>query len=572
MAEGPESTGKGGLSGKFDPREMVRQLSTGQFVALLIIVFATILLIGVSIYQANIEEKEPLFIEAVDAKMQMQIQQELQARSVDFVVSETGKILVPRSKVRALRTEFEALDLAPNSRGGLAILDETNPLQAGEQMMKIKSIQALQVDIQNMLEENPNVLKAIVQIVPAKDSPFADETRPASATVMLRLKNMAKMTGNQVLGMQFAVAAAIEGATPETIKVIDHNSNLLSQASSEDATFGMSQSNLDVKRKLETDLENKIHQIVGTFLGAEKIKAKVSLDIDFDQVQTVEKRFGGPDAEGEPQRYSEQQKTERIIRGDADGDVVGTAANVAQEGPIPTTAQENGSNIRRETTTNQYFIDELQTTRRVAPFEVERMSIALQLDYKEVETEKDKPGFFAKLLKTQPDWIEIEQVPLTEEELNRVRELVAGATGFLADRDQLSIQNFQFKPLVSKRTQASLETGLLLDYIRDWTPRLFQILLFIFFVMLGVSLFRRFVAPILQQAQLEEPAISAALPSGPPKTVAELESELEQEIESSIPSAQLSKAEIMKKRLVEMTNQEPDTIAGLVRTWLIEDE
>ena len=208
-----------------------------------------------------------------------------------------------------------------------------------------------------------------------------------------------------------------------------------------------------------------------------------------------------------------------------------------------------------------------------APYRIDRMSIALQLDYKETEIETKKPGFFAKLTKTTPDWIETKYEPLSQDEIAQVEELVKGAVGFQEPRgDFLSVQNFAFKPLISKKAQAAMDTGLLLEYINKWTPTLIRLIIFVLFVLFGISLFRRFVAPILQQAQLEEPAISAALPSGPPKTVAELESELEQEIESSIPSTQLSKTEIMKKRLIEMVQQDPETVSGLVRTWLLEDE
>ncbi len=568
MAEEP---GSGNLPAKINPRELLKQLSTGQFVSLIIIAVASLLLVVSIVFFATTEEKEPLFMTRVDAQTQIQIQEELAAREIEFEISETGKILVPKSKVRALRTEFEAMDITPDGKSGMSILDDTNPLKAGEQMMRLKSIQALQVDLQKMLEENPDVLKAIVQIVPARDSPFADETEPAKASVMLRLKNMADLTRQQVRGMQHAVANAIESAAADDVTITDQFSNLLSPPASDDETLGLSQSNIEIKAKMEQDYENKIHQIVGSFLGSEKVKARVSLDVNFDQVQTVEKKFGGPDAEGEPQKYSEQHKTETITREGAAGNVTGAAANVAQ-GQIPPPGQDGGSNIRRDTQTNQWFIDETQTTTRVAPFEIQRMSIALQLDYKEVEVEKEKPGFFAKLTKTQADWIETQYQPLSQEEIDKVRELVMGATGFQANRDFLSVQNFEFKPLISKKARASMETGLLLDYIVKWTPAILQVIIFILFILLGISLFRRFVAPILQQAQLEEPAISAALPSGPPKTVAELESELEQEIESAIPSAALSKAEIMKKRLVEMVQQDPETVSGLVRTWLLEDE
>jgi len=573
MAVGPEEGGGGGnLPANLNPREMLARLTPGQMVSLGVILVASIFLVaGIWVFVTR-EEMVPLYDLPMTAKDQVAIEDELKTRGIDYELSGQGRVLVPQSRAMELRTQFEALDMAPQSKSGMALMDETNPLRAGDYMVRLKALQAKAEEIEMMLEENPNITKAKVEIVPPKDSPFADETEPAKASVVLRLKNYAELTDLQIEGMQRMIASSIEGASPDDIMIMDQYANPLTKPRVEDDSIGLSQANLAIKRQMERDMEQKITDIVSTFLGPGKVKARVTLDVNFDQVELVEKKFGGPDAEGEPQKYNEQTKKERINRGGPLGDAVGVAANTAQ-GQIPPAGEgESGSVIDRETQTNQFYIDEQHTNTRVSPYEIERRSIAIQLDYKLVETETGSPGFFSKLTKTQPDWIKEEQVALSPDELARITELVKGATGFVDQRDFLSVQNFAFKPLVSKRTQASMETGLLFEYVDRWTKPVLTAVIFIIIMMVGFSLFRRFVAPILQQAQLEEPALSAALPSGPPKTVAELESELEAEIEASSPTAQLSKSEIMKKRLVEMVQQDSESVASLVRTWLLEDE
>jgi len=570
MAVGPEESGN--TPATLDPREMIKKLTPGQMISLGVIVLASFILItGIWIFVTR-EEMVPIYDVPMSAKSQVAIEEELNTRGINYETTGQGRILVPASRAMELRTQFEALDMAPQSKSGMALMDETNPLRSGDYMMRLKAQQAKAEEIEMMLEENPNITKAKVEIVPPKDSPFADETTPAKASVVLRLKNYAELTDLQVEGMQRMIASSIEGASPKDIMIMDQYANPLTKPPVEDSTIGLSQANLEIKRQMEQDMERKISDIVATFLGPGKVKARVNLDVNFDQVELIEKQFGGADAEGEPQKYNEQTKTETINRTGPGGNAVGTAANTAQ-GQIPPAGEgEAGSVINRETKTNQFFIDEKHTNTRISPYEIERRSIALQLDYKIVETETATPGFFSKLTKTQPDWITEEAKPLEQDELDRIAELVKGATGFVEGRDFLSVQNFEFKPLVSKRAQASMETGLLFDYVDRWTKPVLTTIIFIIIMMVGFSLFRRFVAPILQQAQLEEPALSAALPSGPPKTVAELESELEAEIEASSPTAQLSKSEIMKKRLVEMVQQEPESVSSLVRTWLLEDE
>jgi len=568
MADGP----LGNLPAKLNPREMVKQLTPGQMGSLAVIVVASLFLAyGLYVFVTR-EEMVPLYNQPLAAKEQIQITDELRTRGVDFETRGNGRILIPASQAIDLRTQFEALDLSPGSKSGMALMDETNPLKAGDFMMRLKSLQAKAQELEMMLEENPIIVKSKVQIVPAKDSPFADEIEPAKASVVLKLKNYAELKSAQVEGIQRMVAMAIEGCVPENVAIIDQFSNPLTVAPSDNDMIGRSQSTLGIQTQMERDMERKIHAILEPWLGPGKVKAQVSLKINFNQVDEMQKVFGGADNEGEPLKYNEQTKTETIRRDGATGGAVGVAANTAQ-GAIPAPGNGNaGSNIQRQTATNQYYVDEHHTTTHQAPHAVERRSIALQLDYKLQETETEPPGFFGKLTKTQPDWITVAEIPLTQEEMDRVTELVKGATGFVETQDFISVQNFQFRPLVSKKAQASMETGLLFDYVDRWTKPVLTTIIFIIIMMIGFSLFRRFVAPILQQAQLEEPALSAALPSGPPKTVAELESELEAEIEASSPTAQLSKSEIMKKRLIEMVQQDPDSVASLVRTWLLEDE
>lgn len=572
MADDPRKSA-GGPPGTFNVREMLSKLTIGQMVALGIIVLAGITLIGSIFYYAQREEMAPLFTARMDSKTHMLVRDELTGRGIEFEVADSGRILVPESQVNQLRIEFEALDLTPESKDAWSILDETNPLQSGQTMMELQKMRALSKDIEQTLEENPEVMRAKVHITPGRDSPFADQTRPATVAVMLKLKKFTQLSKEQVRGMQHFVANAVDSADPGTVTIHDQYNNMLSTPASEDEDIDLSRSNLELKAKMEQNMEQKIIELVESFLGPGKVIAKVNLKMRFDKVESFKREYGGEDAEGEPQTFYETTKKETIRRGAGLGEEVGTGANAAQAGPIPETdVADGGSFIQRDNETEQKLVNETQTTIKQTPWEVERLSIALQLDYKEVETQVREPNFFDKYAKSEPDWITLEEVALSPEEIQQVESMVKGATNFNENRDYLSVVNFPFKPAISKRAQAEMSSGLLIQFIQDWTPTILQIIVFFLFVWIGIGLFRRFVAPILQQAQLEEPALSAALPSGPPKTVAELESELEEEIESSIPSAQLSKSEIMKKRLVEMTQQDPESIAGLVRTWLLEDE
>jgi len=202
---------------------------------------------------------------------------------------------------------------------------------------------------------------------------------------------------------------------------------------------------------------------------------------------------------------------------------------------------------------------------------VTRISVALNLNYKEVVNEEAAPGFFSQLLGSN-SYPDIQTEALTPEALESIESLVKASVGFVPDRDYFSINNFEFKPAISKQATAALRSGQMIEHLKQWTPWAMQVLVFIVFAFIAVRMFKRFVVPILEQAQLEEPVLAPALPSGTPKTVAELESELDGELMEMVSPLEVTKAEIMKKRVLEFIKDEPETACSLVRTWIMEEE
>lgn len=554
-----------------DIKSFLRQLSTGQMISLgVMVVTGLILVISVGAYLTQ-ERMVPLFREPLDAKTFVEVKEILDNRKVDYETERDHKILVPESLAPDLRTELEAQDISAAGPDGWTVFDESSPLKVGESMMEIQKLRAKEANLSRYLKQNPVVQNAFVQITPGKDSPFADEVRGAKASVMLELTDLTRLSRKSVEGMQRYIANAIEDAHLEDVVITDQFHNVLTPPPMEDDVAGVSQKNLQIKKEMEHNLVSKILQITEPVVGRGRVVPNVSLEVDFDQVSSVLRQYGGPDAEGEPQTQQEEVRKEESRRISDAGAGVGTAANTAQGG-IDQGAPAGSTQTTKSAETKQYLIDETQITRTEAPLEITRMSVALNVDHKEVEVEGEEPGFFSKITRHRPDWITTERQPLTQDELQNLGDLVKASIGFVPGRDTFSIQNFAFKPAVSKKTQAALEIGQFFDAIQRWVPWALELLVFLAFIIVGVRLFRRFVSPILQQAQLEEPAVVAALPSSTPKTVAELESELEQEIEASLPATRTSKSQIIKKRVAEVCQQDPAAAASLLRTWILEDD
>jgi len=570
MAEDKEKTGQETKEKiiKIDVIQFLQGLNKGQMISLVIMALtAVFLMVSVFIYMTQ-EKMVPLFREPVNAKTFMEIKEILANRKVPFETERNNKILVPETQVDDLRVEFEALEITAEGKDGYSYLDQTNPLKSGETMMVIQKLRAKEANLARYLKQNPGIKNAYVSITPAKDSPFADEQRPAKASVMVELHKMQKLSKGAIEGMQQYIANAIDGAKPENVVITDQFYNLLTSAIPEDDDAAISQMNLQIKNEMERKLINKIVNVVEPIIGAGKVVAQVSLDVNFNKKETVSKVYGGVDNEGEPLVLTTEVRTEDSTQ-NGGGNAAGAAANVVQ-GAVPQNVQGNAMNKRSETT--NYLIDERQTKVIEAPFDVNRISVALNLDYKEVESTQEPPGFFSQLFGNNADLYATETVALTPEELAQIESLVKAAVGFVPDRDFFSINNFAFKPPISKRAVAALQADQFVERLKQWTPWVMQVLVFLVFVMVAIRMFRRFVVPILEQAQFEEPVVAPALPSGTPKTVAELESELDEELQDRVSPADVTKSEIMRKRVLDFVREDPETACGLLRSWLMEEE
>jgi flagellar M-ring protein FliF len=556
---------------KIDPLKFIQSLNRGQLISLGIMLITGLLLLSSIFVFFTREKMVPLFREPLDAKTFIEVRDFLTNRKARFEGERNQKFLVPESQVQDLRVELEALNLSPKGRDGYLFLDETNPLKAGETMMNIQKMRAKEANLARYLKENPLIQDAFVTITAGKDSPFADEKEPSKAAVMLVVKDLERLPKAVISGMQAYIANAIESSDPQRVVITDQYNNLLTAPRTDDPSLALTNRNLEIKAHLERTLQRKILEVVEPILGSGKAVAQVTCDLNFDQVESVQKSYGGPDAEGEPQTLVEQSNEEQSFN-PAEVTPAGAGGNTAQ-GVIPQNASGAGRQTSKTAKTTNYLIDETQRTVVQAPYVLERLSVALNLDYKEVEVVPESPGFLSKMMGNQADLITTEFQAIPAEEQQQIENAVKAAVGFVPDRgDTFSLINTRFKPLISKKAMANMQSGQWMNTLREYTPWVMQIAVFLALIVIASKMFKRFVVPILEQAQLEEPALAPALPGGTPKTVAELEQELNEELAGMSANAEVTKSEIVRKRVMEFVLEDPESTAALLRTWLMEDD
>jgi flagellar M-ring protein FliF len=282
---------------------------------------------------------------------------------------------------------------------------------------------------------------------------------------------------------------------------------------------------------------------------------QVSALLDFDKVEETSETFD-PAATA----VRSEARTNETSAGPAAGaaGVPGVTSNLAPGtpgGPPAGAAPAPGaaaplSTTSRENETINYEVSKRVTRVQRGQGALKRLTVAVAVDgtYREVQGRRER-----------------QFVPRTAEELTRVRSLVEKAVGFDAARgDQVEVTSIPFKPAdpIEEAGMFAPDTYLTLA---KYGAAVVIALVFIFGVL----------RPLLRRLgrMAEAPVVTG------PVTVAELERRMEAgeaprpaeyKLDETTPEETL-KRETLKKRIIDIVREEPETAAHLVRSWLAEE-
>ena len=365
------------------------------------------------------------------------------------------------------------------------------------------------------------------------------------------------------------MAASVEGLKPEQVVIIDQYSRILSRTG-RDPMVGASDAQKKVAREEEDHMVRQVTELLEPVVGIGKVRATAHVDLDFDKVKINEEKF---DPQGQVER-SVQQKDEKVQKRDGGAGIPGTASNVA-----PATGGAAGGNVtenseKKETTTN-YEITKTVRAIDQATGSVKRMTLAVIVDDNSAWT-KDAKG--EPLLKA---------TPRSADELKKIRDQVSAAVGIQPKRgDELTVENMAFATLqVNPKEEADAKKQFWVDLGLKALPyAAWGVVGFIVFFMLFLPMLRRMSAAInrpspMRVASTEGGEASMASGGGSTrkpvqvKSVSEIEAEIEAELnaDAAFSAPEARRRELIKKRLQDGSHEDPETIASLVRSWLLEE-
>ena len=512
-------------------------LSAGKRMLIATVAFLSIVAFAVLILVANRTDYRPLFTN-LNAEDAGEIIKKLKEAKTPYQITPDGKgIMVPADKVYEQRLTLASEGLPQGGGIGFEIFDRKN-FGMTEFVQKINYQRALQGELSRTISQLNGVEQARIHLVLPEKSLFKENEKPATASIVLKMKSNRTLRESEVQGVVHLVSSSIEGMDPDHVTVLDSRGKILSAGNGgSDAATKASTAMQETQRGYEKNVEERIQSLLDRIVGSGKTVARVSAAFDFKQVERVEEKF---DPESIAVR-SEQRTEEKGASTSSNAGVPGVQSNLAKTPPSNSGTTAGGA--KNDETLN-YEVSR-STSKIIEPVgALSKISVAVLVDGKYEAPAAVKDGQTSK-----PKYI-----PRSPEELQKIEALVKNAVGFNQERgDQLTIQNIPF--------QDTGEAGVVEE--QKWWSNPFFLSLFKN-LMVGVgflALVFLVIRPLLTSMRVVRPAgleTLEVIEEGAGKLSANERAQIAQQMEA-------------QQSLIEAAKKDSYQVAQILQNWMGED-
>lgn len=339
--------------------------------------------------------------------------QALEQRGIAYDVR-GGGIFVPGTARDELRMTLAAEGLPENNNQGYELLDSLSGFGTTSQMFDAAYWRAKEGELARTILSNPAIATARVHIANSSANPFQRDVTPSASISVSTTGGVISAT--QARALKFLVASAVPGLIPEDVAVIDGKGGLIG---AEDETTGGTSADDKADQ-----LRDRVQRLVEARVGAGNAVVEVSVDTVTETESILERTF---DPENRVIISSDTEERSNQSQDSGSGDV--TVASNLPDGDAG--GSENSTSQNSETRERvNYEVSE--TTREItrAAGAIKRLTVAVLVN-----------GSFA------PDADGVQTfVPLPEEELTALRDLVSSAVGYEEARgDAITIRSLAFE-------------------------------------------------------------------------------------------------------------------------------
>jgi flagellar M-ring protein FliF len=287
---------------------------------------------------------------------------------------------------------------------------------------RVNKLRAVQGEISRTINKLEPVQTSRVHIVMPDASVFADDKKPTTASIYLRLKNGKSLSQRQIQGVLHLTAKAVEGLDIQNIAIVDQAGNMLTKPEEDDGGLDkVTSTQREFQKRVEKEMESKIGDILQRVVGHNKVVAKVQADIDFKKVETTIQ-----DVDPDRTAVVAQNRSEQSSAGAGTNPtgVPGAKSNLPGEKEDAATGGGSSTSSKQSNETVNYEVKKTFSKIIEPVGTIKKITTAVLVDGKIVD---GKP------------------TARSAEEIAMITKLVKNTIGMVDERDSITVETAQFE-------------------------------------------------------------------------------------------------------------------------------
>jgi len=365
------------------------------------------------------------------------------------VDNNTGQIMVPGDKYQEARMLLASKGLPRTEVQGMETLKDMPAMTTSQFMEQVRYNNAMEQELAKTISQIAGIRNARVHLAAPKQSVFVRDRVPTKASVIITRAPGKQVSSANVQAIIALVASSVPYLAPENVSVVDNYGTLMNEMLGE-APLGLTGAQLQQKQQMEDLYRTRLIQLLAPIVGEANVSAQVSLQLDFTQEEITTEDFDQRDKG--PKTRSELYVEDRNSFKDAIG-VPGSLSNTPPNPPQnPASSEtavadpnkgvsEKGVQVVARSTKN-YELDRAVRHTKSAMGNVQKLGVGVLINERPIPagTKVEKPADGSAAPTT---------IPYTQEELDRLNQLVRGAVGFNDKRgDVVTVVATRFEPPV----------------------------------------------------------------------------------------------------------------------------
>ncbi|MCZ8512374.1 flagellar basal-body MS-ring/collar protein FliF [Paenibacillus filicis] len=312
----------------------------------------------------------------------------LDSAKIPYQLSEDGKSIgVPRSQVASVKLAVESQGLNKSGNVGYGSFDQKSMLGYTDREFDVKYVNAVQGELQQLINSNNAVSSSKVLITFPDKSVFLPkgaEPEKASASVVVNVKPGYTLDQAKIDTMYNLVSHSVKNLPIDNITISDQNGDQLDYSKSKGKVSGSSNlavQQFEINNQFRNDVTRNVQQMLGSILGKDKVIVSVFSTMNFDQTKRKEQLVTAPNTVDQKGLEISVQELSKNYTSDSSAPQGGVPGTGATDVPGYPGSSNNGKSKSEELQkTVNYEVNRITNEIELTPYVVKDLTINVGIE------------------------------------------------------------------------------------------------------------------------------------------------------------------------------------------------